>query len=87
MPAVEDVIGAQAELRFVTFVFDRKPFDGDAVDRVSPGRIFVAPRQVLVRAGGEHANVRVAREMLGDVPRVQLGAAVDVGAVSLHHDR
>jgi hypothetical protein len=26
-------------------------------------------------------------EMFGDVPRVQFGAAVDVGAVPLHNDR
>ena len=87
MPSIEDVIGAQSELRLVSFMVDCKAFDGDPVDGVRSGRILVAPRQVIVSAGGEHAHLGVARQMLGDVPRVQLGAAVDVGAVPLHDDR
>ena len=52
-----------------------------------PGRKLVAPRQVITRARGEDTDLGIACEVLGDVPRVQLGAAVDVGAVPLHNDR
>jgi hypothetical protein len=29
----------------------------------------------------------MCRQPLGDIPGVQLGAAVDIGAISLHDDR
>ena len=83
----EDVRRSPAEIELVALPRDRKALDDDAVDRLGPGGKIVAPRDVVARAGGQHADVRVAREALGDVPRVQLGAAVDIGAVPLHHDR
>ena len=82
----EDVRRSSAEIELVALPRDGKALDHDAVDRLGPGGKIVAPRDVVARAGGQHADVRVAREVLGDVPRVQLGAAVDVGAVPLHHD-
>ena len=44
-------------------------------------------RDVVGRAGREDLDLSVAREMLGDIPRVQLGAAVDRLAVALDDDR
>jgi hypothetical protein len=42
---------------------------------------------VVARAGRQHLDLGVAREPLGDVPRVKFGAAADVRAVALNHDR
>src|SRR5437762_4617620 len=68
-------------------MFDGKSFDRDAVHCLAAGRQLVAPRQVVTRARCEDTDVGVACEVFGDVPRVQLGAAVDVGAVPLHNNR
>ena len=51
---------------------DRKALDDDAVDRLGTGGKIVAPRDVVARAGGQHADVRVACETLGDIPRVEV---------------
>ena len=67
-------------------VIDPKPADGNAVHDFHPGRKLVAPRHVVARARREHVNGGVPGQVLGDVAGVQLGAAVDVGAVALHHD-
>src|SRR6266850_7875827 len=87
MTTAEDVIRPQTEVGFAAFVFDGEAFDRDAIDRVSPRTEVVAPRQVIARARRENAHVRVPRQVFGDVPCVQLGAAVDIGPVSLHDDR
>src|SRR5262245_10014919 len=49
-------------------------------------RIVIRPGHVVVRAGGEDRNLGVRRQSLGDIARVQLGAAVDIGAIPLNHD-
>ena len=46
----------------------------------------IAPRHVVGGAGGEDFDLSVAREMLGNVPRMQLRAAVDRLAVPLDDD-
>ena len=59
----------------------------DAVDRLLAGRQLVLPGDVVARARRQHLDVGVAREPLGDVSRVQFGAAADVRAVALNDDR
>ncbi len=59
----------------------------DAVDGLDALGALVAPRDVVGGAGGEHLHRNVRGQALGDVPRVQFGAAVDVGAVALDDDR
>jgi hypothetical protein len=68
----------------VAFARNRIPLNLHAVHRVDAGRQLVSPRYVVARARGQHPDVRVACQMLGHVPRVQFGAAADVGAVPLH---
>ena len=55
--------------------------------RLDAGRELVGPRDIVLRAGGEHLDLGMTREVLRDVARMQLGAAVDVGAVPLRDDR
>ena len=64
----------------------REPAHRHAVDRLDARRQLVAPRDVVAGARRQHLHVVVSREMLRDVARVQLGAAVDVGAVTLDDD-
>ena len=71
----------------MALVADRETADGDAVDLLDAGRRLVAPGDVVARARREHLDLGVPREALRDVARVQLGAAVDVGAVALDDDR
>src|SRR5687767_3649621 len=86
MGLVEDAIRPAAEIDGVSLLIDSKTPYGHVVHEFRSCRIIVAPRHVIASACREHLNLRVLREMLGDVTRVQLGAAVDVGAVALHHD-
>ena len=53
----------------------------------TPGGQLVPPRDVVARAGRQDLDLAVTREVFGDVPRVQLGAAVDRLAVALDDDR
>ena len=76
-----------AELERLAFVRDRKASHRDAVDLLDAGRQLVAPGDVVARAGRDDFDLGVPREPLGDVARVQLRAAVDVGAVALNDDR
>ena len=66
---------------------DRKAPHRDAVDLLDAGRQLVAPGDVVAGAGRQDLDLGVPREVLGDVARVQLRAAVDVGAVALDDDR
>ena len=65
----------------------RKPAHGHATDGFDARRKRIGPRDVVLRAGGEYLDLGVTRQMLSDVARMQLGAAVDVGAVPLCDDR
>ena len=49
-------------------------------------RELVAPRHVIGRARGEDFDLRVPRQMFGDVPRMELGAAVHRLPVALDDD-
>ena len=71
----------------IALVLHAEPADRHAVDCLDAGRQLVAPRHVVGRAGRQHLDLAVTREVLGDVARVQLGAAVDRLAVALNDDR
>ena len=58
-----------------------------AVDPFDAGGELVAPRDVVGGARRQDLDLGVAREMFGDVARVQLRAAVDRLAVALNDDR
>ena len=53
----------------------------------TPAGQLILPSHVVARASGQNLDRRVTGEALGDVARVQLGAAVDVRAVALDDDR
>ena len=57
--------------------FTRKRRTGTPLTCSTPARQLVAPRDVVGRARRQDLDLGVTREMLGDVARVQLGAAVD----------
>ena len=87
MPLLEDAIRSLAEHQRIALVLHLEAPDRHAVDLLDAGRQLVAPRDVVGRAGGEHFDLPMTREMLGDVARVQLGAAVDRLTVALNDDR
>ncbi len=87
MRFVEDALGQASELERVALVLHAKAPHRDPVDLLDAGFELVAPRHVVGRAGGQHLDVGMARQALGDVTRVQLGAAVDRQAVALNDDR
>ena len=87
MRLVEDEVGAPAEIEGIAFVLDAESADRHAVDRFDAGWQLVAPRDVVGGARGQHLDLGVAGEVLGDVAGVQLGAAVDRLAVALNDDR
>jgi len=84
---VEDADRSAPELLGIPRMPDRKPPHRDAVDRLDARGELVPPRHVVASARGQHLDLVVPRQVLRDVPRVQLGAAVDVGAVALDDDR
>src|SRR5688572_25802406 len=87
MRLVKHPPGAAPELVRIALVPDGKSPDGDAVDAIDTGRPFVAPGDVITGARGDNLHLGVAREALGDVARMQLRAAVDIGVVALDDHR
>ena len=83
---VEDLRGQPAERQRIALVLDPEAAHADAVDRFDAGRQLVPPRDVVGGARGQHLDLGVPREVLGDVAGVQLGAAVDRLAVALDDD-
>ena len=86
MRVIEHAIGPSAEHARIARVIDSKPAHRHAVHHFRARRIVVAPRDIVARARRQHVDVGVLRQVLGDIAGMQLGAAVDVGAVALHHD-
>jgi hypothetical protein len=86
MRMLEHAVGAPPELVRVPLVSDRKAPDGDPVHLLDAGRPLIPPRHVVGGARGENLDLRVPRQPFRHIPRVQLGAAVDVGAVALDDD-
>src|SRR5581483_12437350 len=70
----------------IALVLHAEASNGDAVDLLGARRQLVAPRHVVGGAGRQHLDLRMLREVLGDVPRVEFGAAVDLPAVALDDD-
>ena len=87
MRLFEDAVRATPKVIGVSLVRDRKPADGNAVDRLDAHGTLVSPRDVIARAGRDDFDGGMARQTFRDVACVQFGAAVDVGAVPLDHDR
>src|SRR6188768_4597582 len=76
------------ELDRITFGRNRKAVNGDAVHRVLACRQLVLPRDVVaVRACRQYLDLDMLRQVLGDVPRMLFGAAVDIGTVALNNNR
>ena len=78
--------GSLPEETRIALVLHTEPAHRHVVDALDAGRELVAPRDVIGRARREHLDLGVPGEMLGDVPGVQLGAAVDRLPVSLNDD-
>src|SRR5918993_5942829 len=86
MCMVEDAVRPAAEVGGVSLLIDSEPPHRNVVHEFRSCRIIVAPGDVIASACRQHLDLRVLRKMLGDVASVQLGAAVDLGAIALHHD-
>src|SRR5919107_103923 len=86
MQLIEYAMRPSAEHDRITWMIDAKPPDRHTVDHFRAGLIVIAPGDVVARACGEYLDSRVLRQVLRNIPRVQFGATVDVGAVALHHD-
>jgi hypothetical protein len=84
---LEDRRRVAGELRRVAGMRHGEPSHRHATDRFDTRRQRIGPRDVVLRAGGEYLDLGVTRQMFSDVARMQLGAAVDVGAVPLCDDR
>ena len=84
---LEDSTRSASELERLPFMRNWKASDRNAVDVLDAGGQLVAPRDVIARAGRDDFDLRVPGQPLGNVARVQLRSAVDVGAVALGDDR
>ena len=84
---LEDPLRTPAEVPWIALAVHGKPPYLDAVHGLGAGRELVAPGDVIAGTRRDDFHVRVARQTLGDVSRVQLGAAVDVSAVALYDNR
>ena len=83
----EDVARAPAEIERLTLPSDRKTANRHAVDGLEARLQLVAPGDVVTGARRDDFDLGVPCEALGDIARVQLGAAVDVSAVALSDNR
>src|SRR5215204_4929086 len=84
----EHPLGQFGELDRVAFGRHRETMNGNAMHHLLAFRQLVLPRNVIAMcAGGQYLDLDVPGQVLGDVPRMLLGAAVDVGAVPLDNNR
>ena len=79
----EDPLGVAVERFDVAGPRIREAPHGHAADPVGPLGVLVRPRDVVLRAGGQHLDVVPGREPLGNQSAVILGATQDLGAVAL----
>src|SRR5688572_352354 len=86
MAMVEHAIRPAAEIGSVSLPINSETAHRNVVHELRPCGVIVAPRHVIAGACRKDLDLRVLREMLCYIAGVQLGAAVDVGAVTLHHD-
>jgi len=87
MRPLEHSNGSAPEFVGMPLAVDRKPEHTNAVDLLLARGELVPPGDVIARAGGEDIHSHAARQPLGDITSVELGAAIDVGAVPLDDDR
>ena len=87
MQLVEDAFRQSAERDRIALVLYSESPHRNVVDLLDAFGKFVLPRHVIDRTGREHFDVCMTREPLGNVPRVQLRAAVDGVAVPLNDER
>src|SRR6478609_5020719 len=88
MLAREHLLRPFCELDRITFRRDRKTVNGDAVYHLLAFGQLVLPRDVVaMRAGRQDLDFDMLRQVLGDIPRMLFGAAVDIGAVALNNNR
>src|SRR5215210_7305636 len=83
---LEDSIGPPSERFDVAFSIDGEAVRWHTINVLDASRVLVAPGDIVPRTSRQDTDLRVASEVLRYIARVQLGAAVDVGAVALHHD-
>src|SRR5512144_2869875 len=83
MRLLEHATRSFCEDLWIAFVLHAEPPHRDAVHDVGARLELVTPCDVVGGAGREDFDLRVPREMLRDIPRVQFGAAVDRRAVPL----
>src|SRR6187402_70731 len=86
MQMMEHAIRPSSEHVRIAGLIDPESSYRYVVDCFGARLVFVAPGNVVPGARGQHVDVGVLRQMLGDVTGVQLCAAVDVGAIALHDD-
>src|SRR6188508_78911 len=84
----EDLLRPFRELDRIAFDRHGETVHRNAVNDFPARWKLVLPRNVVaVRARRQHLDRHVPGEMLGNIPRMLLGAAIDVGAVPLDDDR
>ena len=84
---MEDAFRQPSERNRIALVLDAESAHRQVIDLLDTLRQLVLPRHVVDGARREHLDVGVPGEPLGDIPRVQFGAAVDGVAVPLNDDR
>src|SRR5262245_5204483 len=87
MDFVEHQARTPSEVRGHPFPGDTTPFDAETVDPLLAGFEVIAPSDIVACACGEHTNVSVSAQALGQIARMQFGAAVDVQTIPLDDDR
>src|SRR5687767_8063627 len=84
----EHLLGPLRELDGIAFASVLEAMHGNPVHHLlTLGEVVLPPDVILMRARGQHFDLNVVRQVLGNIPRMLLGAAVDVGAVALNDDR
>ena len=87
MRVIEDPLGVAVERVDIARAGVGESAHGDAAYAVGSFRVFVLPGDVVLCAGGQHLDVVLRRQPLGDEPAVILGAAENLGAVALDDKR
>ena len=80
---VEDPFRVLVERREIARPRVREAPHRDPAHAIGSFRVLVLPRDVVARAGGQHLDLVLLGEPLGDEAAVVLGSAEDLGAVAL----
>ncbi len=84
--ALEDFVAERRELVHVPWALNREAQHADAAVNRGSCRAFVLPRHVVSRARREHGDLVTSDQAMGQIAAVGLGAAGDVGTVSLNDE-